>query len=160
MTARGEILIDAAALGEIKGGWDQEAIAELTAEYRRETNQRGYTIAQWYKRTGRANHRLDCLVYGLAALAMSRLKIDDCEVQRTEARNVGKESPSPKGPIQRPRQVWGAQPLTLYGTRASESVWYGESGGGLSGYNVRLLPGDSAASGDGFGALPGSGSGW
>jgi phage terminase large subunit GpA-like protein len=76
--------------GEVKGGWDSEAIAELTAEYRRETNVRGYVISRWYKRTGQANHRLDCLVYALAALTLSRLKIDDCDLQRVEAKNVGK----------------------------------------------------------------------
>ena len=75
--------------GEVKGGWDAETIAELTAEYRRQSNIRGYTISRWYKRSGRPNHRLDCMVYALAALSLSRLKIDDCEVQRVEARNVG-----------------------------------------------------------------------
>ena len=79
--------------GEDKGGWDQETIAELTAEYRRQTNIRGYTVSRWYKRTGRPNHRLDCAVYALAALALSRLKIDDCELQRVEARNVGRKEP-------------------------------------------------------------------
>jgi hypothetical protein len=69
--------------------WDAETIAELTAEYRRQSNIRGYTISRWYKRSGRPNHRLDCMVYALAALSLSRLKIDDCEVQRVEARNVG-----------------------------------------------------------------------
>lgn len=144
--------------GEVKGGWDEEAIGELTAEYKRETNVRGYTVAHWYKRTGRANHRLDAFCYCLAALVMSRLKLDDCELQRTEARNV-EEPASTRGREQRPRQVWGVQPLTIFGTRA-EAGWYGESGGGLSGYNVRLLPGDRAASGEGFGALPGSGIDW
>jgi len=57
--------------GEIKGGWDQETVAELTAEYRRQTNIRGYTVSRWYKRTDRPNHRLDCAVYSLAALALS-----------------------------------------------------------------------------------------
>ena len=75
--------------GEVKGGWDAETIAELTAEYRRQSNIRGYTISRWYKCSGRPNHRLDCMVYALAALSLSRLKIDDCEVQRVEARNVG-----------------------------------------------------------------------
>lgn len=77
--------------GEVAGNWDQETIAELTAEYRRQSNQRGYTINGWHKKSGRANHRLDCLVYALAALSISRLKIDDCEIQRTEARHLGKQ---------------------------------------------------------------------
>ena len=58
---------------------------------RRQSNQRGYTINGWHKKSGRANHRLDCLVYALAALSISRLKIDDCEIQRTEARHLGKQ---------------------------------------------------------------------
>ena len=36
--------------GEVAGGWDIEALAELTAEYRREQNLRGYTLTRWYKR--------------------------------------------------------------------------------------------------------------
>jgi phage terminase large subunit GpA-like protein len=88
--------------GENVGGWDAESIAELTAEYRREEHVRGYTLTKWYKRSGRPNHRLDCFAYSLAALALSRLKIDDCELQRTEAKNVGKE-PEKKEPPK-----WGA----------------------------------------------------
>jgi phage terminase large subunit GpA-like protein len=75
--------------GEDAGGWDIETVAELTAEYRRETFQRGYMIQRWFKRHNRANHRLDCLVYALAALSLSRLKIDECALQRIEAKNVG-----------------------------------------------------------------------
>jgi phage terminase large subunit GpA-like protein len=95
--------------GEVAGGWDIEAIAELTAEYRREQNLRGYTITRWYKRMGRANHRLDCFLYALAALAMSRLKIDGCALQRTEAKNVGEESEKKK---ERPFK-WGVQPASV-----------------------------------------------
>ena len=40
--------------GEDKGGWDQETIAELTAEYRRQTNVRGYTVSRWYQAIGPA----------------------------------------------------------------------------------------------------------
>ena len=36
--------------GEDVGGWDQETIAELTAEYRRQTNVRGYVVSRWFKR--------------------------------------------------------------------------------------------------------------
>jgi hypothetical protein len=35
------------ANGEVKGGWDADTVAELTAEYRRQTNVRGYTISRW-----------------------------------------------------------------------------------------------------------------
>ena len=38
--------------GEDAGGWDIEAVAELTAEYRREQHVRGYTVTRWYKRMG------------------------------------------------------------------------------------------------------------
>ncbi len=58
------------------------------------------------------NHRLDCLVYALAALALSRLKIDDCDLQRTEARNVGKE-PRAKEREQTPK--WGVLSHTILG---------------------------------------------
>ena len=54
--------------GKVAGGWDIEAVAELTAEYRREQNVRGYTVTRWYKQMGRANHRLDCFLCSLAAL--------------------------------------------------------------------------------------------
>jgi phage terminase large subunit GpA-like protein len=87
----GFVHLPCGANGEDKGGWDVEAIAELTAEFRRETNVRGYSIVRWHKRSGRPNHRLDCFVYALTALALSRLKIDDCEIQRIEARNIGKQ---------------------------------------------------------------------
>jgi phage terminase large subunit GpA-like protein len=48
---------------------------------------------------------LDCFVYALAALALARLKIDDCELQRTEAKNVGSQPEKTAEPIS-----WGAQP--------------------------------------------------
>jgi phage terminase large subunit GpA-like protein len=85
-----QVHLPCAADGGVKGGWDIEAVAELTAEYRRQSSLRGYTVTTWHKRSGRPNHRLDCLVYSLAALAISRLKIDDCAPQRIEARFVGK----------------------------------------------------------------------
>jgi phage terminase large subunit GpA-like protein len=91
--------------GENAGGWDADAVSELTAEYRREEHVRGYTLARWYKRSGRPNHRLDCFVYALAALALARLKIDDCELQRTEAKNVGREPEKQDKPV-----IWGVQP--------------------------------------------------
>ena len=87
--------------GEVAGGWDIEAVAELTAEYRREQHVRGYTVTRWHKRADRPNHRLDCFVYALGALAISRLKIDDCELQRVEAKNVGQKPKSEK-------PKWGA----------------------------------------------------
>jgi phage terminase large subunit GpA-like protein len=96
--------------GEDKGGWNAEAIAELTAEYRRQTNLRGYTITRWFKRSGRPNHRLDCFVYGLAALALSRLKIDDCELQRTESRNTDKPDTTGNSSNKSP---FGAQPMKV-----------------------------------------------
>jgi phage terminase large subunit GpA-like protein len=128
--------------GEVKGGWDVDAIGELTAEYRRQTNIRGYTISRWYKRTGRQNHRLDCAVYALAALALSRLKIDDCEVQRVEARNVGRNEREENA---RPPK-WGARKMLL-----------GSDGsiGGVAGYGVELPPDHPRPAS--WGALPGSG---
>jgi phage terminase large subunit GpA-like protein len=96
--------------GEDKGGWNAEAIAELTAEYRRQTNLRGYTITRWFKRSGRPNHRLDCLVYGLAALRMSRLKLDECELQRVESRNAEKGGQQIKTPSESP---FGARPMKV-----------------------------------------------
>jgi phage terminase large subunit GpA-like protein len=95
--------------GEVKGGWDAEVVAELTAEYRRQSNVRGYTVSRWYKRTGRPNHRLDCTVYALAALTLSRLKIDDCEVQRIEARNVGRNEREENAAAPK----WGAQKMLM-----------------------------------------------
>jgi phage terminase large subunit GpA-like protein len=97
--------------GEDKGGWTVEAIAELTSEYRRQANLRGYTITRWFKRSGRPNHRLDCLVYALAALRMSRLKIDTCELQRIEARNADKPEKQQTGnPNASP---FGARPMKI-----------------------------------------------
>jgi phage terminase large subunit GpA-like protein len=78
--------------GQDVGGWDYESIAELTSEFRRQMPSKGgYSHYQWFKRPGRANYRLDCAVYALAALAMSRLRIDTCDVQRIEARELGRE---------------------------------------------------------------------
>lgn len=78
--------------GEDVRGWDFESIAELTAEYRRQMPSKGgYTHYQWFKRPGRANHRLDCAVLCLAGLALSRLRIDDCNLQRIEARELARE---------------------------------------------------------------------
>jgi len=84
---------------------------------------------------GRANHRLDCFLYSLAALSISRLKIDECALQRVEAKNIGKEpekkeqpvkwgvisrAPLPSDivhasqPLDKPRSPWGVQnsPIT------------------------------------------------
>jgi phage terminase large subunit GpA-like protein len=132
--------------GEVKGGWDVETVAELTAEYRRQSNVRGYTISRWYKRSGRANHRFDCFVYALAALAMSRLKIDSCDLQRIEARNVGKSDEREK---QRKRPLFGAQ--RMIGTRdlAIDAPEIGRTTGfGVVHAHQRKT---------GFGALPSSG---
>ena len=62
----------------------------------------GYTVARWYKRMGRTNHRFDCFLYSLAALSMSRLKIDECALQRVEAKNVAKEPEKKEQPVK-----WG-----------------------------------------------------
>jgi phage terminase large subunit GpA-like protein len=141
----GYVHLPCGANGEVKGGWDQEAIAELTAEYRRQTNVRGYTISRWYKRSGRPNHRLDCAVYALAALTLSRLKIDDCELQRVEARNLQNLVEGKKDQKRSPfgaRRMIGA--LELAG---SEPVV-----GGMTGFGVADRPKKT-----GFGAVPGSG---
>ena len=49
-------------------------------------------------------------MYALAALALSRLKIDDCELQRVEARNVGKEPEENARPVR-----WGARKMAVSG---------------------------------------------
>ena len=103
----GYVHLPCGANGEVKGNWDAEAIAELVAEYRRQSNVRGYTVTRWHKRLGKPNHRGDALVYALAALTMTRLKIDECAVQRIEARNVGKADLKPE-PVK-----WGAQPIKI-----------------------------------------------
>jgi phage terminase large subunit GpA-like protein len=128
--------------GEDKGGWDQEAIAELTAEYRRQTNVRGYTVTRWYKRSGRPNHRLDCAVYALAALTLSRLKIDECEVQRVEARNVDKKAENAAAP------KFGAQKKLMVSDLGI---------GGVTGFGTE--PSDHPRP-TGWGAVPGSGISW
>jgi phage terminase large subunit GpA-like protein len=128
--------------GEDKGGWDQETIAELTAEYRRQTNQRGYTISRWHKRSGRANHRLDCLVYALAALSLSRLKIDDCALQRVEARSFGKSEQTKD----HARSPFGARKMFV---KSDPEI------GGLAGYGVELPPDHPRPAG--WGVLPRSG---
>jgi phage terminase large subunit GpA-like protein len=75
--------------GEDIGGWDFDTVSELVAEYRRSMPVKGgYSRYQWFRRPGKPNHRLDCAVYALAALALSRLRIDDCSLQRIEARNM------------------------------------------------------------------------
>jgi phage terminase large subunit GpA-like protein len=126
--------------GEDVGGWDQETIAELTAEYRRQSNLRGYTVSRWYKKSGRANHRLDCFVYALAALSISRLKIDDCEIQRIEARNIGKPEKSQE------RSPFGARKIITHDPII----------GAVTGFGVQRSP-DQKQPTSGFGALPGSG---
>ena len=128
--------------GEVKGGWDAETVAELTAEYRRQTNLRGYTISRWHKRSGRANHRLDCLVYALAALSLSRLKIDDCALQRVEARNVGQSEQTKD----HARSPFGARKMFV---KNDPEI------GGLAGYGVELPPDHPRPAG--WGALPESG---
>lgn len=127
--------------GENVGGWDQETIAELTAEYRRQSNLRGYTISRWYKRGGRPNHRLDCAVYALAALTLSRLKIDDCELQRVEVRNVGRNEREENARLPK----WGARKMV---------VGSGSDIGGVAGFGAEPLHRPRRT---GFGALPGSG---
>jgi phage terminase large subunit GpA-like protein len=106
--------------GEDVGGWDAETIAELTSEYRRQSAVRGYTVSRWFKRSGRANHRLDCAVYSLAALSLSRLKIDEVDPVRIEARNIGKAetAATPK---------WGPQKMVVGNDLGI---------GGVSGFNV------------------------
>jgi phage terminase large subunit GpA-like protein len=126
--------------GEDKGGWDQEAIAELTGEYRRQSKVRGYTVSRWFKRSGRPNHRLDCCVYALAALSLSRIKIDDCEIQRIEARNVGK----PESEENARPPIWGAYKMAISGIPEL---------GGVTGFRVE----PDCPRRTGFGALPGSG---
>jgi phage terminase large subunit GpA-like protein len=120
--------------GEDKGGWTQEATEELNAEYQRPQNVRGYTVTRWYKKSGQANHRLDCLVYALAALSISRLKIDDCEIQRTEARNVGKQEEQSNKP-----SAFGAHKIVGYPADLTVPT-------------IMPLPKPHS----GFGALPGS----
>ena len=123
--------------GEDVGGWTCETIAELTAEYRKQTNLRGYVITRWHKRAGRANHRLDAVIYSMAALQMSRLKIDSCELQRTEAKNLGK-------PVQKAGEAkpspFGARPIKVlpdlsnwqgYTWRPPGGSPYGATGGGI-----------------------------
>jgi hypothetical protein len=128
--------------GEVKGGWDVEAIAELTAEYRRQSNVRGYTVTSWHKRSGRPNHRLDCMVYSLAALAISRLKIDDCEIQRVGARNVGKEPEENARPLK-----WGARKMAVSGIPEL---------GGVTGFGTES-PDRPSGSSRRFGPVPWSG---
>jgi phage terminase large subunit GpA-like protein len=119
----GYVNLPSGAHGEEVGGWDRDAIDELTAEYRRESHVAGYTVTRWHKYPSRANHRLDCFVYALGALALSRLKLDDCPLQRTEAREVKslvnlspdspkKEAPSPFGVLPSSRGAeWKPLPL-------------------------------------------------
>jgi phage terminase large subunit GpA-like protein len=131
--------------GEDKGGWDEGTIAELTAEYRRQTNVRGYTVTRWYKRSGQPNHRLDCSVYALAALKLSRLKIDDCEVQRVEARNVDRREREENARTPK----WGAQKM-LMGSDAGIGIGIG----GVAGFETEPPHRPPRT---GFGAVPGSG---
>jgi phage terminase large subunit GpA-like protein len=126
--------------GEDKGNWTQEATEELNAEYQRQTNVRGYTVSRWYKKSGQPNHRLDCFVYALAALSISRLKIDDCETQRIEARNIGKPEKSQE------RSPFGAQKIIIH-----DPIICAMTGFGVE----RSL--DQKQPTSGFGALPGSG---
>jgi phage terminase large subunit GpA-like protein len=140
----GYVHLPCGANGEIAGGWDIEAITELTAEYRRQTNVRGYTVSRWYKKSNRPNHRLDCFVYALAALSISRLKIDDCELQRVEARNVGKPERE-KDHVQSPfgaRRMIGAGDLPISGPSVGAVVGFRTANRRSSG---------------GFGAVSGSG---
>jgi phage terminase large subunit GpA-like protein len=134
--------------GEDVGGWDQETISELTAEYRRQTNLRGYTVSRWYKKSGRPNHRGDCFVYALAALALSRLKIDDCELKRIEARNVGKLDEREKN---RERSPFGARRMIHTRDLVSNELPVG----GTTGFGVADRPWPT-----GWGAMPGSGISW
>jgi phage terminase large subunit GpA-like protein len=130
--------------GEDCGGWTAEAAAELESEFRRETNKDGYTVTRWHKRPGRPNHRLDCFVYSLGALAISRLKIDDCSLQRVEARNVGK----PEQEKDHKQSPFGARRMIATGDLASNDLAIG----GATGFGVAQRPGKT-----GFGPLPGSG---
>jgi phage terminase large subunit GpA-like protein len=137
-----QVHLPRAADGAAAGGWSLEAVSELTSEYRRQTNVRGYTVTSWHKRSGRPNHRLDCLTYSLAALAISRLKIDDCALQRVEARNVGKSEQTKD----HARSPFGARKMLV---KSDPEI------GGLAGYGVELPPDHPRPAG--WGALPESG---
>ena len=81
-------------------------------------------------------------MYALAALSLSRLKIDDCALQRVEARNVGK-SEQTKDPARSP---FGARKMLV---KSDLDI------GGLTGFGVELPPDHPQPAG--WGALPGSG---
>jgi phage terminase large subunit GpA-like protein len=137
--------------GEVAGGWHIEAVSELTAAYRREQHVRGYTVTRWHKPADRANHRLDCFVYALGALAISRLKIDDCALQRVEAKNVGQEpgekehlkwgtiyrAPLPGDTNSWPKVPTGSEPVPQNKPR---SPWGVQNRGVLNGKRERKEP--------------------
>ena len=114
--------------GEVAGGWDIEAVAELPAEYRREQNVRSYTVTRWYKRMGRANHRLDCFLYALSALAMSRLKLTNAPCngprRRMLARNRRKKSSQSPGAHNR-----STSRIPTFGSYRQSSVGGGSKAG-------------------------------
>jgi phage terminase large subunit GpA-like protein len=137
----GFVHIPCNADGSAKGGWDQAATEELEAEYPRKTNVRGYPVSRWYKKAGQPNHRFDCFVYSLVALHLSRFKIDSCEIQRIEARNVEKSSEQKNVHARSP---FGARKMFV---KSDPEI------GGLAGYGVELPPDPRPT---GWGALPGS----
>jgi hypothetical protein len=63
-------------------GFNLESLSEFTAEYRTKKVVSGYPVYSWHKYHGRANQRLDCFVYALAAALLSRVKFDCAEPQR------------------------------------------------------------------------------
>jgi phage terminase large subunit GpA-like protein len=63
-------------------GFNLESLSEFTAEYRTKKVVSGYPVYSWHKFHGRANHRLDCFVYALAAALLSHVKFDSAEPQR------------------------------------------------------------------------------
>jgi phage terminase large subunit GpA-like protein len=151
MLARSEpgpafVHLPAGRQGEDVRGWDFETVAELTSEYRRQLPARGgYTTYQRFKRPGRPNHRLDTLVYALAALSMSRLKIDTCPPQRIKARTLLKEQQeAEKVPARaKPPIAFGAQP----GSGPEASNW------GVQSQVIQRDPGQKRT----WGVQPGSG---
>jgi len=103
--------------GEEVRGFDLETIGEFTAEYRRKKMVNGYPVYTWHKYVHLNNHRLDCWVYGFAAMLLTHINFDIAQPRRIpseQTKEVKERLAADSGTagtqrVQRPRSMWNVR---------------------------------------------------